>query len=205
MRKLNILTFMTLDGIMQAPGGPEEDTGGGFNLGGWAFGYWDSIMDSVMDRQMSRPFDLLLGRKTYEIFASYWPHSTEVPIAGILNSARKYVVTTTLNKLDWNNSTPVNGNIPDEIRKLKSQEGPEIQVHGSSGLIQTLLKNDLIDQFRLKIFPVTIGSGKRLFGEGTIPASFKLAESEISSTGVIAATYVRDGDIRTGSFAPDNR
>lgn len=204
MRKLNILTFVTLDGIMQAPGGPEEDTMGGFKHGGWAFGYWDSIMDSVMDEQMGMPFDLLLGRKTYEIFAAYWPHAVDVPGADTLNSAKKYVVTKTLTKLDWNNSTVINGNIPEEVRKLKNQEGPELQVHGSSELIQTLLKHDLVDEFRLKIFPVTIGNGKKLFGDGTIPASFKLIQSRVSTTGVIAASYVRDGGIKTGSFALDS-
>ena len=199
MRKLVVLTFLTLDGVMQAPGGPEEDTVGGFKYGGWSFGYWDEFMNQVMGEQMGKPFDLLLGRKTYDIFAGYWPNSKE-PGAEQLNSARKYVVSRTLKKLDWINSTLVTGNVPEEIEKLKEQDGPELQVHGSSNLIQTLLKNDLIDEFLLKIFPVTVGNGKRLFGEGTIPASFKLVGSKVSTTGIIVANYERDGAIKQGSF-----
>ena len=199
MRKLVVLTFLTLDGVMQAPGGPEEDTVGGFKYGGWSFGYWDEFMNQVMGEQMGKPFDLLLGRKTYDIFAGYWPNSKE-PGAEQLNSARKYVVSRALKKLDWINSTLVTGNVPEEIEKLKEQDGPELQVHGSSNLIQTLLKNDLIDEFLLKIFPVTVGNGKRLFGEGTIPASFKLVGSKVSTTGIIVANYERDGAIKQGSF-----
>jgi len=199
MRKLAVLAFVTLDGIMQAPGGPDEDTSGGFKYGGWTVVYWDDVLGKVMGEQMGKPFDLLLGRKTYEIFANYWPHTKEPP-ADQLNSAKKYVVSTTLQTVDWNNSTLVTGNIVEEIKKLKSQNGPELQVYGSSNLIQTLLKSDLIDEYRLKIFPVTIGSGKRLFADGTLPASFKLLDSQVSTTGVIVATYKRDGDIRTGSF-----
>ncbi len=193
------MSFVTLDGVMQAPGGPNEDTSGGFKYGGWTVGYWDDFMGKVMDAQMAEPFDLLLGRKTYEIFANYWPKSKEQG-ADKLNAAKKYVVSTTLTKLDWNNSTLISGDIVGEIKKLKKQDGPEIQVYGSSNLIQTLLESDLIDEFRLKIFPVTIGTGKRLFGEGTKPASFKLVESKTSTTGVVVVTYVRDGEIKTGSF-----
>jgi dihydrofolate reductase len=199
MRKLAVLTFVTLDGIMQAPGGPKEDTSGDFRFGGWSVGYWDDFLGKVMETQMAKPFDLLLDRKTYEIFAAYWPMSKE-PGAEKLNSAKKYVVSTTLNELSWNNSTLITGDPVNEIKKLKSQEGPEIQVHGSSNLIQTLLKNNLVDELLLKIFPITIGTGKRLFGDGTIPASFRTQESQISTTGVIVATYLRDGDIKTGSF-----
>ncbi len=199
MRKIIALTFATLDGVMQAPGGPVEDTDGVFRNGGWSVGYWDSFMDKVMIEQMAKPYDLLLGRKTYEIFAAYWPTSKE-PGADALNKAKKYVVTTTLKKLGWENSTLVTGDVVAEIKKLKEISGPELQVHGSSNLLQTLLKHDLADEFRLKIFPVTIGTGKRLFGDGTIPASFKLIDSKSSPMGVIAATYVRDGQIKTGSF-----
>ncbi len=199
MRKLVVLTFVTLDGVMQAPGGPEEDTNGNFKYGGWSVGYWDKVMANVMAEQMGHPFDLLLGRKTYEIFAAYWPKSKE-PGADALNKAKKYVISRKLKKLDWKNSMLVTGDVPKEIKKLKIMDGPELQVHGSSSLIQTLLKNDLVDEFRLKIFPVTIGKGKRLFGEGTMPASFKLLDSKLSTTGVIVATYVRDGKIKTGSF-----
>ena len=200
MRKLVVLTFITLDGVMQAPGGPQEDTSGGFKYGGWVAGYWDESIAKIMDIQTANPFDLLLGRKTYEIFAAYWPTSDEQPMADRLNRAKKYVASTTLHKLEWINSTSIKGDIVDEIKKLKDQTGPEIQVHGSSNLIQTLLKNDLIDEFRLKIFPLTIGAGKRLFGDGTIPASFKLLESSNSPAGVIMANYSRSGDIKTGSF-----
>ncbi len=199
MRKLVVLTFVTLDGVMQAPGGPQEDTSGGFKHGGWSVGYWDDFMGKVMETQMAKPFDLLIGRKTYEIFAAYWPISKE-PGADKINAAKKYVVSTSLGKLSWNNSSLISSDVVDKIKKLKNQDGPEIQVHGSSNLIQTLLKNDLINEFRLKIFPVTIGSGKRLFGEGTLPASFRLIESQTSTIGIIVVTYVRDGEIKTGSF-----
>ena len=169
------------------------------NIGGWTVPFWDDSLGKAMDAQMAEPFDLLLGRKTYEIFAGYWPNS-KGPMADKLNSAKKYVVTTTLDKLQWSNSTVVSGDVVKEIRELKQQDGPELQVHGSANLIQTLLKNDLVDEFRLKIFPVTLGSGKRLFGEGTLPASFKLLDCKVSTTGVIVASYVRGGEVKTGSF-----
>ena len=207
MRKLVVLTFITLDGVMQAPGGPEEDPSGGFKYGGWVAGYWDDILGGVMGEQMAEPFDLLLGRKTYEIFASYWPYvksdDPDGPIAGKFNSAKKYVASTTLEKLDWNNSTLLKGDTVQEIKKLKQQNGPELQVHGSGNLIQTLLKHDLVDEFRLKIFPITFGTGKRLFGNGTIPAGFKLVDSKTSTTGVIVATYERAGNVKTGLFASE--
>ncbi|HEV2118820.1 MAG TPA: dihydrofolate reductase family protein [Candidatus Bathyarchaeia archaeon] len=200
-----MLSFVTLDGVMQAPGGPDEDTSGNFRHGGWSAGYWDGVMEKVMTQQMGNPYDLLLGRKTYKIFAAYWPKAKNDLFADKLNKARKYVVSTTLKKLEWNNSTLVKGKIPEEIKKLKKQDGPELQVHGSSDLIHTLLKHDLVDEFRLKIFPVTIGHGKRLFGNSAIPASFKLLESKTSTTGIIVATYRRDGEIKTGSFDLDNQ
>lgn len=204
MRRLIVLSFVTLDGVMQAPGGPEEDPTGGFKYGGWTVSYWDDFLGGVVDEQMANPFDLLLGRKTYEIFAAYWPYvksdDPDGPIAGKLNSAQKYVASTTLQKLDWNNSTLIKGGIVPEIKKLKQQDGPELQVHGSSNLIQTLLKHDLIDEFRLKIFPVTLGTGKRLFGNGTIPEGLKLIDSRTSTTGVIVATYERAGIVKTGSY-----
>ncbi|OLE91814.1 MAG: riboflavin biosynthesis protein RibD [Crenarchaeota archaeon 13_1_20CM_2_51_8] len=200
MRKIVALSFVTLDGVMQAPGGPDEDTSAGFKHGGWSVGYWDGVMGEVMSEQMGHPYDLLLGRKTYEIFAAYWPRAKDVPGADGLNRARKYVVSRTLKKLGWSNSVLLTGNVPEGVMKLKRQEGPELQVHGSSNLIQTLLRHDLVDEFRLKIFPVTIGHGKRLFGDGTVPASFKLLESKTSTTGVVVATYRRDGEIKIGSF-----
>lgn len=203
MRKLIVLTFMTLDGVIQAPGGPEEDPAGGFKYGGWVAGYWDDFLSRVLDEQMAKPFDLLLGRKTYEIFAAYWPYKKDDPIGDKFNSAKKYVVSTTLEKLDWANSTLISGNAAQEVRKLKERDGPELQVYGSSNLIQTLMKHDLIDEFWLKIFPITVGVGKRLFGDGTLAAGFKLLGSGVSTTGVIVATYARSGEIKTGSFVAE--
>jgi dihydrofolate reductase len=202
MRKLVVNTFLTLDGIMQAPGGPEEDPTGGFTLGGWSVNHWDESMGEVMARSMSRPFELLLGRKTYEIFAAYWPFSEE-PGADVLNAARKYVATTTLESADWNNTTVLTDDVVSQIAALKERDGPEIQVHGSSDLIQTLLANDLVDEFRLMIFPVVVGGGKRLFGEGAIPSTFTVRDASTSSTGVVMATYERAGDVQPGSFALD--
>ncbi len=203
MRKLVINTFVTLDGVMQAPGGPEEDPAGGFKSGGWSFHYWDDLMGQVMDESMSKPFDLLLGRKTYEIFAAHWPHVKNDPAGDKLNASIKYVVSRTLKKAEWNNSFLIKNNIVKEIENLKEREGPEIQVHGSSNLIQTLIKENLIDEFRLWIFPVTVGKGKKLFGEGIIPSSFKLISTRISKTGVIISTYEPGGELKTGSFALD--
>jgi dihydrofolate reductase len=202
MRKLIVLSFITLDGVMQAPGGPEEDPTGGFKHGGWVAGYFDDFLGKVMVKQMNKPFDLLLGRKTYEIFAAHWPYvkTNEDPIAAGINNAKKYVVSKTLKKLDWKNSELIKGDVAKEVKKLKEQDGPEIQVHGSGNLIQTLLKHDLVDELWLKIFPITLGRGKRLFAEGTIPAGFKLLGSETSPTGVIIASYARAGEVKTGSF-----
>lgn len=203
MRKLVVLSFITLDGVMQAPGGPEEDPTGGFKHGGWVAGSFDDFLGKVMVEQMSKPFDLLLGRKTYEIFAAHWPYvkTHEDPIAAGINKAKKYVASKTLKKLDWSNSELIKGDVAKEVKKLKEQNGPEIQVHGSGGLIQTLWKHDLVDELWLKIFPITLGRGKRLFAEGTIPVGFKLLASEISPSGVIVATYMRAGEVKTGSFA----
>ena len=204
MRKLVVSTFITLDGVMQAPGGPEVDPTGGFTYGGWIVNYWDDMMGQVMGESMAKPSELLLGRKTYEIFAAHWPYIKDDPVADKLNSVKKYVVSRTLDEASWNNSTLITGNVVQAIRNLKEQKGPEIQVHGSGNLIQTLLKHDLIDEFRLWIFPVTIGKGKRLFGDGTQPASLKLIDSKTSTTGVIIATYEPAGELKTGSFAFDN-
>ncbi len=196
MRKIVVLTFISLDGVMQAPGGPQEDTSGGFKYGGWTFPYFDDLLGKIMGEQMSKPFNLLLGRKTFEIFASYWPqHEDQWP--GI-NEATKYVVSKTLSKHEWSNTIFLKS--VDEIKKLKNQKGPDLQVYGSGNLIQTLLKKDLIDELWLKIFPITLGKGKRLFAEGTIPAEFKLVESKTSPSGVIVASYARAGDVKTGSF-----
>ena len=199
MRKINVLTFITLDGIMQGPGGPTEDPSGNFTHGGWLVPYSDDFLGKIMDEQMSRPFDLLLGRKTFEIFASYWPHHEDEG-AGI-NNATKYVASNTLTTHEWRKSVFLKGNVVDEIKQLKQQDGPDLQVHGSGNLIQTLLKHDLVDEFWLKIFPVTVGSGKRLFEQGTLPASSTLVESQASPSGVIIATFKRAGELKTGSFA----
>lgn len=202
MRKIVVLSFITLDGVMQAPGGPEEDKAGSFKWGGWSVGYWDDFLGKIMGEQMGKPFDLLLGRKTYEIFAAYWPRmGNENPAAVGLNNAKKFVVSTTLKEPEWANTTVLKQNVVSEVKKLKEQDGPEIQVHGSGNLIQTLLKHDLVDEFLLKIYPVTLGKGKRLFAEGTIPAGFQLVESKSSPNGVIVASYTRAGEVKTGSFA----
>ncbi len=198
MRKIIVLTFITLDGVMQGPGGPTEDPSGNFTYGGWTVPYFDEFLGQVMTEQMSKPFDLLLGRKTFEIFASYWPqHPEEGP--GI-NKATKYVASNTLTTHEWSKSVFIKGNVVEEIKRLKQQDGPDLQVHGSGNLIQTLLEHDLVDEFWLKIFPVTLGMGKRLFDKGTIPASFALADSKSSPSGVIIANFKRAGEVKTGSF-----
>ncbi len=198
MRKIIILTFVSLDGVMQGPGGPTEDPSGNFTVGGWTVPYFDEYLGQVMAEQMNRPFDLLLGRKTFEIFASYWPqHADEAP--GI-NNATKYVASNTLTKHKWSKTVFLKGNVVEEVKKLKQQDGPELQVHGSANFIQTLLKHDLVDELWLKIFPVTLATGKRLFEEGTIPAAFTLVDSKSSPSGVIVATFKRSGEVKTGSF-----
>jgi dihydrofolate reductase len=197
MRKLIVNTYMSLDGIMQAPGGPDEDPTGGFTLGGWGVNYFD---DEMMQRVAeSAPYELLLGRGTYEIFAAHWPHD-EGPIADQLNSTRKYVASTTLERVDWSNSTLIEGDVAEYVKRLKGEDGPELQVHGSPGLIQTLLEHDLIDEYRLWIFPLAIGKGKRFFGAGTMPIALKLVDSNVTKTGVTINVYERGGEIDTGSF-----
>ncbi len=203
MRKIVSSSFVTLDGVMQAPGGPEEDPTGGFQYGGWSVNYWDEMMGNAMGKMMENPFDLLLGRKTYEIFAAHWPFVKEGPdaVAAVkLNSAKKYVASRTLKKVDWQNSSLITGNVVKGIQDLKNSDGIEIQVHGSSNLLQTLLNNGLLDEVRVWVFPVTVGKGKRLFGEGTIPAGWKVLDSQVSTTGVIMTTYAPAGKIPIGSF-----
>lgn len=198
MRKVIVLTFITIDGVMQAPGGPEEDTSNNFKFGGWTVPYFDEFGAGVMAEQMGKPFDLLLGRKTYEIFASYWPqHNDE---GKSLNDATKYVASNTLKDGTWNKTVVLSGDIVEKIKALKSQDGVDLQVYGSSNFIQTLLKNDLVDEFWLKIFPITLGVGKKLFDTGTIPAAFTLTDSKVSPKGVIIANYKRAGEVKTGSF-----
>lgn len=199
MRKIVVLTFVSLDGVMQAPGGPEEDTSGGFKYGGWTVPFFDEFLGNVMGEQLGQPFDLLLGRKTYDIFASYWPNRPEE--GKELNDATKYVVSRKNRKLSWGPSKLITGEVVSEIKSLKKENGPMLQVHGSSNFLQTLLKNDLIDEFWLKIYPVTLGSGKRLFDDGAIPLGFELVKSKVSPKGVVVSNYKRSGDIKTGSFA----
>jgi dihydrofolate reductase len=198
MRKVIVLTFVTLDGVMQAPGGPKEDDSGDFKYGGWAVPYFDEALGQVMEEQMGHPFDLLLGRKTFEIFASYWPHHPEEGAS--INNAKKYVASNTLTQHEWQNTHFLNGDIVAEIKKLKQQDGPELQVHGSANFIQTLLAHDLVDEFWLKIFPMTLGTGKRLFDRGTLPAAYHLVESKVTPSGVICAKFQRAGEVKTGSF-----
>jgi dihydrofolate reductase len=197
MRTLAVNAFVSLDGVMQAPGGPHEDPTGGFTKGGWAVNYFD---DEMMDRiSGAEPYELLLGRGTYEIFAAHWPYD-EGPIADHLNSTRKHVASTTLDRVEWNNSILISGDIAEYVEALKREEGPEIQVHGSPGLTQTLLEHDLIDEFRMWIFPVALGTGKRLFGDGTIPVALTLVANSVSKTGVTINTYARAGEIEIGEM-----
>jgi dihydrofolate reductase len=191
---------MSLDGVMQSPGGPEEDPTGDFRHGGWGAPYFDeTMMQQVAE---SAPYELLLGRGTYEIFAAHWPYD-EGPIADHLNGTRKHVASTTLDRVDWNNSVLIEGDVAEYVGSLKQQDGPEIQVHGSAGLIQTLLTHDLIDEFRIWIFPLVLGTGKRCFGTGTIPAALELVGSRVTSTGVTVNTYARAGAVEPGSFEFD--
>jgi len=198
MRKVIAIDFVTLDGVMQAPGGPEEDTIGGFSYGGWEGSYSDDVIGAVMNRQMSLPFDLLLGRKTFEIWAPFWPkHPDEWPGAV---TATKYVASNTMTSSEWQPSMFLSGDIAEKVSKLKQQPGPDLHVYGSANLLQTLLKHDLVDAFWLKIYPLTLGSGKRLFADGTIPAAFKVTESQVSPTGIIIVNYERAGVVKTGSL-----
>ncbi|HZT42903.1 MAG TPA: dihydrofolate reductase family protein [Chthonomonadaceae bacterium] len=198
MRKIIVLSFITLDGVMQAPGGPEEDASNGFKYGGWVAPYFaeaDEAAGEIMQKQM-KSADLLLGRKTFEIFASYWPeHADYWP--GI-NEVTKYVLSSTLEKSDWNNSVFLKS--VEDIQNLKNSQGSDIQVHGSGHLAQTLFRHDLVDELWLKTFPVTLGRGKRLFGEGTIAAAFTLTESLVTPGGVIFANYKRAGEVKTGTI-----
>jgi dihydrofolate reductase len=196
MRRIIALEFLSLDGVMQAPGGSKEDTAEGFKYGGWMGPYFeDEVGGKEMDKQMKKTDALLLGRKTYEIFAGYWPKHTET--WSQVNKITKYVASKTLKNPGWENTVVVKD--VEELKKLKRSNGPDLQVYGSSNLLQTLMRHDLVDEFWLKIFPITLGTGKRLFEEGTIPAAFKLIESKISPTGVIYASYKRAGKVKTGT------
>ena len=197
MRKVIVLEFITLDGVIQAGGGPEEDTSGGFAYGGWQAPYSDDVLGTVMKRQMNMPFDLLLGRTTFDIWASYWPHHADI-WPGV-NPATKYVASNTITCHAWQPSVFLGGDIVEKINNLKQTQGPDLHVYGSANLVQTLMKHDVVDAFWLKIYPLTLGSGKRLFAEGTIPAAFKVTESTVSSTGVILVNYERAGAIPTST------
>jgi dihydrofolate reductase len=204
MRKLVVGAFLTLDGVMQAPGGPDEDRDGGFTHGGWAVPLFDEQMGQYMTDLTNRAGALLLGRKTYDIFAASWPQAgDDDPIAAKLNSVPKYVASRTLKNVEWNNSTLLTGDVVKEVAKLKQQDGGEIQVSGSGELVQTLLKHDLVDEYHLLIFPVLVGGGKRLFADGTVPIGLKLVETTTSSTGVTISTYERHGALEYGTMEPD--
>ncbi len=198
MRRLLVLEHISLDGVIQAPGGPEEDTDGGFAHGGWIAAYSDPVLGARLRRQMSLPFDLLLGRKTYEIWAPYWPHHGDI-WPGV-NAATKYVASHTLTSGAWQPVVFLNGDIAAQVAQIKRQPGPDLHVWGSGNLIQTLLRHDLVDAFWLMIYPLTLGRGKRLFAEGTIPAAFKVTESAVTPTGVIVVNYERAGAVVTGSL-----
>ncbi len=198
MRKVNVLEFVSLDGVVQAPGGPEEDTSGGFAYGGWQVPYSDDVLGAVMNRQMNMPFDLLLGRKTFEIWAPYWPQHADVWPS--VNPATKYVASNTMTSHEWQPSVFLGGDLVEQVIKIKQQPGPDLHVYGSANLLQTLIKHDLVDAFWLKILPLTLGGGKRLFADGTIPAAFKVTSSQVSPNGIIIVNYERAGAVTTGHF-----
>ena len=215
MRRLVVSTFLTLDGVMQAPGGPEEDPTGGFSQGGWSVPYWDDAMMAASAEVFRTPFEYLLGRRTYEIFAAHWPHvggdarkelggegsDVDDVVASALNSGRKWVASRSLDEVTWSGSVLLEGDAATAVRELKASDGPDLLVQGSSDLLQTLLGNDLVDELRIWTFPVVVGGGKRLFGPGTVPAGWELVEATTSGTGVVMATYRRSGAVERGSFA----
>lgn len=197
MRKLIVLEQISLDGVIQSPGRPDEDPSGGFEYGGWVAPYSDAVLGAALRSQMNQPFDLLLGRKTFEIWASYWPHHADIwPGA---NAATKYVASNTMTSHEWQPSVFLNGDIAEKVAEIKQQPGPDLNTWGSSSLLQTLLKHDLVDVFWLIIYPITLGAGKRLFAGGTIPAAFKVTDSKVTPKGVIVARYERAGELTTGS------
>jgi dihydrofolate reductase len=200
MRKLISSTFLSLDGIMQAPGGPEEDASGGFSLGGWTVPYFDESVGAFMDDLMGHPFDLVLGRKTYDIFAAYWPTASEQEGAKPLNDAVKHVASRSRPELTWARSQLLEGDVVQAVTALKQQDGPELQVHGSGDLLQTLLAAGLVDELRVLVFPVVLGSGKRLFEGGAAPTAFELVTSRTSSTGAVMSVYRAAGRPQTGTF-----
>lgn len=202
MRKIIIAMHLTMDGVLQAPGGPEEDRSNGFKWGGWSFPYGDEMTENFVGKTMAGPFDLLLGRRTYEIFAAHWPYQDDA-IGEMFNRINKYVVATTPVDLSWRNSILINKDVVSELQQLKKQDGPDLFVWGSSELIQTLLSNHLVDVLHTMIFPITLGEGKRLFQDGTVAQEWKLTESAVSAKGVIMASYVPNGEVKQGSYVPD--
>jgi dihydrofolate reductase len=202
MRKIIISTFLTMDGVLQAPGGPDEDPSNGFKWGGWQFPYWDDPMNNSPEKIMSSTFDLLLGRRTYEIFAAHWPYQNDA-ISEIFNRINKYVVATTPIDLSWKNSVLINTDVVNELKKLKEQDGPDLLVWGSSRLAQTLLSSHLVDELHTWTYPITLGTGKKLFEEGTSAQQWKINASEVSPKGVIYASHIPDGEVQCGSFVPD--
>ena len=197
MRKVIAISHISLDGVLQAMGGPEEDTSGGFAHGGWVAPYSEAVLGAVIRREMNLPFDLLVGRKTFEIWEPYWPQHAD--IWPNVNATTKYIASNTRTSSEWQPSIFLGGDVADKVTKLKQQPGPDLHVYGSGNLIQTLLNHDLVDEFWLKIYPLTLGSGKRLFADGTIPVAFKMTGSQVSPQGVIIANYERAGAIQTGS------
>lgn len=202
MRKIIVGAFVSLDGVMQAPGGPHEDPVGGFKYGGWAFPYFDEAMGEAVDEMFAKPFDLLLGRKTYDIFAAHWPYvGADDPIGPLFDRVTKYVATRNPDlKLDWQNSQTLGTDVVAALRKLKSEEGPDLLTQGSTNFLQTLFRNDLVDEMYVSYFPVVLGKGKKLFGDGTKPMALKLVSSKVSGTGVTVNKYLRAGEVVTGSF-----
>ena len=200
MRNLIVSTFLTLDGVMQAPGGPEEDDSGGFEHGGWSVNYWDDLMGEVKTEEFNVPFDMLLGRRSYEILGAFWPSAPEEAGGKPLNDATKFVASRGRPALEWEPSVLIEGDAAEGVAELKETDGPELQVHGSGNLIQTLMRHGLVDEYRLWVFPLVLGSGKRLFADGTIPAGLKLVDNKVSTTGVVVGTYESAGEVITGSF-----
>lgn len=203
MRKIISITQVTLDGIMQAPGGPDEDRGSGFTHGGWAMPLMDDATGRVINGIIAGEFAMLLGRRTYEIFASYWPKHDDNPIGKAFNQATKYVVTRTLNRFKWKNTQPIDGDIVEGIRRLKASDGPTLHIWGSSELLQTLIAVDLIDEYRLWVFPVVLGQGKRLFGNGVPPRGLALVETGSTPSGVLFNTYRPAGPVKLGAQVLD--
>jgi dihydrofolate reductase len=203
MMKVTVTTFMTLDGVVQGPGGPEEDRSGGFEQGGWLVPYADEDMGRFVADWFALADAFLLGRRTYEIFSAYWPRITDEhdPVASRLNRLPKYVASKTLHSVEWNNSTLLKGHVPEEVAELKRQPGKELQVHGSGNLVQTLMAHDLVDEYRLWFYPVVLGSGRRIFGEGSAPTALKLVDTKTTSTGVVIHSYQPGGKVKFGSFA----